>query len=119
MPTTLIIPTYENPVWRFLRGTGELKFPDGRVTSLGEAIVHIKPGEYPLKVAGKTVTEVPGSGMAWEDSGRFLSIDSISLTRDQLLMAAYQLIAEDGEKRLEPNLNKVKEILKETIGLPP
>jgi hypothetical protein len=113
MTTSLRIPGYENPVWRFLQGRGELTDSEGRATSLGEAIVHIRPEDYPLIIEGQTPTEVPGPLAHWVIlDDKFLSIDAVSLTREQLLSAAYQLIEGDGGNRLEPNLNKIKEILK-------
>jgi hypothetical protein len=56
--TVAFIPGYMEPVFRFLRGTGELTLEPGhgRAFTLWEALVHFDDDDYPLWVGGRTFT---------------------------------------------------------------
>jgi len=58
-PYRAVIPSYENPVWRFLQGRGEvnLQTEDGPATTIFEYLIHSKPNEYPLWLAGEAYSK--------------------------------------------------------------
>ena len=56
--TVVFVPGYMEPVFRFLRGTGELRSrPDGSAFTLWEKLLHLSDGDYPLWVGGRTFTQ--------------------------------------------------------------
>ncbi|MCL4350036.1 MAG: hypothetical protein M1414_07150 [Candidatus Thermoplasmatota archaeon] len=50
-----VIPSWEDPVFRFLVGRGELLLnnSEGQAFTIWEALLHFKDEEYPLVVRGK------------------------------------------------------------------
>jgi hypothetical protein len=58
-PVRGLVPVWEDPVNRFLRGTGEINLQsiDGRTTSIFELLVHSKDDQFPFWLAGKNYTK--------------------------------------------------------------
>lgn len=55
MPTFAEVPSYEDPVYRFLLGRGELKvISDGRAFNIWNALSYLKDADYPLIVGGRS-----------------------------------------------------------------
>lgn len=50
-----VVPDWQDPIFRFLRGCGELQVnnQEGKAFSRWEALVYFKDEEYPLEVNGK------------------------------------------------------------------
>ena len=50
-----VIPSWEDPIFRFLGGLGELTLnnEEGQAFSLWEALVYFKDDDYPLEVNGR------------------------------------------------------------------
>lgn len=55
-----VIPSWENPSYRFLNGLGEvnLQTSDGPATSIYELLVHSKDTDFPFWLAGKSYTKI-------------------------------------------------------------
>ncbi len=58
-PTRAVVPTWEDPAWRFLNGVGEVQLnrPGSQVTTIFEFLLHSRDDEYPLWLAGKTYSK--------------------------------------------------------------
>lgn len=58
-PSRAVIPSYEEPAWRFLQGLGEvvLQTSDGRATTIFGFLIHAQNEEYPLWLAGRTYSK--------------------------------------------------------------
>lgn len=58
-PTRGVIPSYESPKLRFLRGRGEinLQSEDGPATTLWEFLIHSQDAAYPLFLEGELFTK--------------------------------------------------------------
>lgn len=54
-----VIPSWEDPAYRFLNGLGEanLQTADGPATTIFELLVHSKEHQYPFWLAGKAYTK--------------------------------------------------------------
>ena len=56
--TIAMIPSYEDPVFRFFQGRGELKMAErGEAFTLWEAIVYFKKEDYPLQIGTELYTQ--------------------------------------------------------------
>lgn len=56
--TFVIVPAYENPIFKFFQGRGELTLKkNGAAFSLWEAIIHFRDEDYPLGIDGKLYTK--------------------------------------------------------------
>jgi hypothetical protein len=54
MPTQAIVPSYEDPISRFLDGLAELQaHPSGGVFTLWEALVSFTDSQFPIQVANR------------------------------------------------------------------
>lgn len=58
-PSRAVIPSWENPAYRFLQGLGEvnLQTADGPATTIFEFLLHAKPHQYPLWLAGRPYSQ--------------------------------------------------------------
>jgi len=58
-PSRGVIPSWENPAYRFLNGLGEvnLQTSDGPATTIYELLVHGKPNQFPFWLAGKAYSK--------------------------------------------------------------
>lgn len=59
-PSRGVIPSWENPAYRFLSGYGEINLNgiDGVTTTIFEFLVHSKGTEYPLWLAGNLYSKI-------------------------------------------------------------
>ncbi|MGH7867596.1 MAG: hypothetical protein ACREP9_08180 [Candidatus Dormibacteraceae bacterium] len=54
MPTEAVVPSYEDPIARFLNGLGEFQVhPGGGVFTLWEALVNFSDSQFPIKVCNR------------------------------------------------------------------
>lgn len=92
------VPGYEDPVFRFFQGRGELnRVSNGGAFTLWEAVLYLKDDEYPLQI---------GSNL---------------YTKDYVLYEAWNLYLGGGEYLAkkwvgEENAKKIKRMLKEEFG---
>jgi hypothetical protein len=114
----LYVPVYEHPIFRFLRGTGELKVGpgDGPATSLGELILNIGPEMFPVLVS----IYIPEfrSTDPLEALGRRLRIDPpIELSREQVLLAAWEILEGGGELGFGVKGSEVREVIRRELKI--
>jgi hypothetical protein len=58
MPIQTVVPSWEDPVSRFLNGLGELQIStDGPAFTLREALVHFEDSRFPIKIRDRELSK--------------------------------------------------------------
>ncbi len=83
------IPAYEDPVFRFLEGRGELKeIKTGKAFTIWEALAHFKEEQYPLNVRYHSF------------SRRTLLSEAANILEEREFVLVRQSISQDELKRI-------------------
>jgi hypothetical protein len=58
MPIQTVVPSWEDPITRFLNGLGELQIsPDGPAFTLWEALAHFEDSRFPIQIRDRELSK--------------------------------------------------------------